>query len=67
VRRRENQLFADFEIPTFTRDGKVQDAKGTIIKRLIQGDGKVLFEKHVDPDRDVIDKNGNSLWKAERW
>lgn len=59
--------FADFDNPTVTKDGKVTDAKGTVIGRLIQGDAKMLFGKPVDSDGDVLDKNGNTLGKAERW
>lgn len=59
--------FADFDNPTVIKDGKVADSKGTVIGRLIQGDAKVLFGKLVDSDGDVLDKNGNTLGKAERW
>jgi hypothetical protein len=59
--------FADFDNPTVAKDGKVADAKGTIIGRLIQGDVKLLFGKPVDNDGDVLDKNGNTLGRAERW
>ena len=59
--------FADFDNPTVLKDGKVADSRGTIIGRLIQGDGKILFGKPVDDDGDVLDKNGNILGKAERW
>lgn len=59
--------FADFDNPTVTRDGKVADASGIIIGRLIDGDSKKLLGKPVDPDGDVLDKNGNTLGKAERW
>lgn len=59
--------FADFDNPTVAKDGKVVDAKGTIIGRVIDGDAKKLFGKPVDPDGDILDKNGNTLGKAERW
>jgi hypothetical protein len=59
--------FADFDNPTVTKDGKVADAKGSIIGRLIEGDPQKLLGKPVDPDGDVLDKNGNTLGKAERW
>jgi hypothetical protein len=59
--------FTDFDNPTVSKDGKVVDAKGTVIGRLIEGDAKKLFGKLVDPDGDVLDKNGNTLGKAERW
>jgi hypothetical protein len=59
--------FADFDNPPVTKDGKVADAKGTIIGRLIDGDSKKLLGKPVDPDGDVLDKVGNTLGNAERW
>jgi len=59
--------FADFDNPTISKDGKVTDAKGLVIGRLIQGDAKQLLGKPVDADGDVLDKNGNTLGKAERW
>lgn len=59
--------FAGFSSPTVTKDGKVADSKGVIIGRLIEGDAKKLYGKEVDADGDVLDKNGNTLGKAERW
>ncbi len=59
--------FAGFDSPKVTKDGKVADAKGVIIGRLIEGDAKKLYGKEVDPDGDVLDKNGNTLGRAERW
>lgn len=59
--------FAGFASPTVTKDGKVADVKGSIIGRIIEGDAKKLYGKEVDPDGDVLDKNGNTLGKAERW
>jgi hypothetical protein len=59
--------FSDFDNPTVTKDGKVTDSKGTVIGRLVEGDAKKLFGKQVDADGDVLDKNGNTLGKAERW
>ena len=59
--------FADFESPKISKDGKVVDAMGTIIGQLIEGDVKKLSGKFVDSDGDVLDNNGNSIGKAERW
>jgi len=59
--------FSGFNSPVVTKDGKVADSQGTIIGRLIEGDAKKLYGKEVDPDGDVVDKNGNTLGKAERW
>jgi hypothetical protein len=59
--------FAGFDNPTVTKDGKVADSNGAIIGRVLEGDAKKLYGKLVDPDGDILDKNGNSLGKAERW
>ncbi|RDL42399.1 uncharacterized protein BP5553_02378 [Venustampulla echinocandica] len=59
--------FAGFNSPTVTKDGKVADSKGDIIGRLTEGDAKKLYGKEVDADGDVLDKNGNTLGKTERW
>jgi hypothetical protein len=59
--------FADFDNPTVTKDGKIQDVKGVTIGRLVGGDPKILFGKQVDADGDVLDKNGNTIGRAERW
>jgi hypothetical protein len=60
-------IFSGFDNPKVTKDGKVADSQGVIIGRLIEGDAKKLYGKMVDPDGDVLDKNGNTLGKAERW
>ncbi|KAH6718676.1 hypothetical protein BKA61DRAFT_629600 [Leptodontidium sp. MPI-SDFR-AT-0119] len=59
--------FTGFDFPTINRDGKVVDSRGTIIGRLIDGDSKRLCGRRVDADGEIIDGNGNSLGKAERW
>jgi hypothetical protein len=59
--------FSDFDGLSVAKEGKVTDARGVVVGRLIQGDAKLLFGKHVDDDGDVLDKNGNVLGKAERW
>jgi len=60
-------IFSGFDNPKVTKDGKVADSQGAIIGRLTEGDAKKLYGKMVDPDGDVLDKNGNTLGKAERW
>jgi hypothetical protein len=42
--------FAGFDSAKVTKDGKVADAQGVIIGRLIDGDAKKLFGKEVDAD-----------------
>jgi hypothetical protein len=59
--------FAGFTSPTVSKDGKVLDIKGVVIGRIIEGDAKMLYGKEVDSDGDVLDKNGNSVGRAERW
>jgi len=59
--------FTDFDGCTVTKEGKVVTAGGQIVGRLIEGDAKKLAGRSVDEDGDVLDRNGNSLGKAERW
>jgi len=59
--------FAGWENLVVGKDGVVQDANGQIVGRLTDGDPKKLMGRKVDDDGDVLDKNGNSLGKAERW
>jgi len=59
--------FSDFTGLTVRRDGKVTDSKDQVVGRLIEGDAKKLAGRLVDEDGEVIDKNGNSIGKAERW
>ncbi|KAG9236848.1 hypothetical protein BJ875DRAFT_455344 [Amylocarpus encephaloides] len=59
--------FSGFASPTITKEGKVADARGNIIGRLIEGEAMKLYGKAVDADGDVVDKNGNTVGKAERW
>jgi hypothetical protein len=58
--------FADFEGATVTKDGKVE-FKGTVVGRLVEGDGRKLFGRPIDDDGDILDANGNSIGRAERW
>jgi hypothetical protein len=51
----------------------ILDAKGNVIfenkivGKLVEGDPKALEGKKVDADGDVLDKNGNTLGRAERY
>ena len=47
-------------------DGVVVDGD-RIVGRLTEGDAKRLVGRKVDEDGDVLDKNGNTIGKAERW
>lgn len=58
--------FYGFENAEVGKDGVVIDA-GRIIGRLVEGDAKRLLGRKVDEDGDVLDKNGNTIGKAERW
>lgn len=60
-------IFTGFDGLTVDKNGKVVDAKGAIVGRLVDGDAKKLYGKAVDEDGDILDKNGNALGKAERW
>ncbi|KAJ5085492.1 hypothetical protein N7532_010263 [Penicillium argentinense] len=58
--------FYGFDNAEIAKDGVVMDGD-RIIGRLIEGDAKRLRGRKVDEDGDVLDKNGNSIGKAERW
>lgn len=58
--------FYGFESAEVGKDGVVVD-HDRIIGRLIEGDAKRLLGRKVDEDGDVVDKNGNTIGKAERW
>jgi len=62
----EEGQFYGFDQAEVGKDGMVVDA-GRIIGRIIEGDAKYLFGRKVDEDGDVLDKNGNTIGKAERW
>ncbi|KAF6816390.1 lea domain protein [Colletotrichum sojae] len=59
--------FAELPGCTVNKEGHVVTPGGDIVGRLIQGDPKVLFGRVVDEDGDILDRNGNTLGKAERW
>ncbi|CAP86380.1 Pc20g10510 [Penicillium rubens Wisconsin 54-1255] len=58
--------FYGFDNAVVGKDGVVQNGE-KIIGRLIEGDAKRLLSRKVDEDGDVLDKNGNTIGKAERW
>jgi len=64
---KEEGPFAGFEGLQIQKDGTVTTAAGDIVGRIIEGDIKKLMGHTVDEDGDVVDRNGNSLGKAERW
>lgn len=58
--------FFGFDNAEVAKDGVVVDGD-RIIGRLVEGDAKRLLGRKVDEDGDVLDKNGNTIGKAERW
>ncbi|KAH9208880.1 hypothetical protein DL95DRAFT_344944 [Leptodontidium sp. 2 PMI_412] len=58
--------FEDFPDSVVDKSGNVI-FEGKIVGKLIEGDAKKLEGKKVDADGDVLDKNGNTLGKAERF
>ncbi|KAF9890815.1 hypothetical protein FE257_005386 [Aspergillus nanangensis] len=58
--------FYGFDNAEVGKDGVVIDG-ARIIGRVIEGDAKRLFGRKVDEDGDILDKNGNTLGRAERW
>ncbi|KAK5172313.1 uncharacterized protein LTR77_003951 [Saxophila tyrrhenica] len=59
--------FAGFEGLQINKDGTISTPGGDIIGRIIEGDIQKLLGHTVDEDGDIVDKNGNSIGKAERW
>lgn len=59
--------FYGFENPVVGKDGVITDASGQIIGRIVEGDAQRLQGRQVDEDGDVLDKNGNTIGRAERW
>ncbi|KAL2759997.1 hypothetical protein ACRALDRAFT_1079101 [Sodiomyces alcalophilus JCM 7366] len=59
--------FADLGECTVRKDGMVVTKQDDIVGRLVEGDVKVLFGRMVDEDGEILDRNGNSIGKAERW
>ncbi|RAL14087.1 LEA domain protein [Aspergillus homomorphus CBS 101889] len=59
--------FFGFDNAVVGKDGVVTDGTDRIIGRVIEGDAKRLQGRKVDEDGEILDKNGNSIGKAERW
>ncbi|KAK3675636.1 hypothetical protein LTR78_004277 [Recurvomyces mirabilis] len=59
--------FAGFEGLQIQKDGTITTPAGDIIGRIIEGDVKKLMGHGVEEDGDIVDKNGNTIGKAERW
>ncbi|KAL2845644.1 hypothetical protein BJY01DRAFT_180185 [Aspergillus pseudoustus] len=59
--------FYGFENLTVGKDGVVQDGSGRVVGRVIEGDAVKLSGRKVDEDGDILDKNGNTIGRAERW
>ncbi|XMA10975.1 hypothetical protein WAI453_003766 [Rhynchosporium graminicola] len=58
--------FEDFPDSIVDKSGNVV-FESKVVGKLIEGDGKKLEGKKVDADGDILDKNGNTLGKAERF
>lgn len=58
--------FYGFDNAEVGKDGAVT-AGDRIIGRLVEGDPKMLRGRKVDEDGHVLDKNGNTIGRAERW
>lgn len=59
--------FYGFENLSVGKDGVVQDGSGRIVGRVVEGDATKLSGRKVDEDGDILDKNGNTIGRAERW
>ncbi|KAE8371759.1 hypothetical protein BDV26DRAFT_275427, partial [Aspergillus bertholletiae] len=58
--------FFGFDDAEVGKDGVVTSG-GKVIGRVIEGDAKRLQGRKVDEDGDILDKNGNTIGRAERW
>ncbi|EAW15175.1 LEA domain protein [Aspergillus clavatus NRRL 1] len=58
--------FFGFDHAEVGKDGVVVDG-GRIIGRVVEGDARKLQGRKVDEDGDILDKNGNTIGRAERW
>ncbi|KAH9890168.1 hypothetical protein F4778DRAFT_796438 [Xylariomycetidae sp. FL2044] len=63
---KEPAPFEDFPDNIIADEGKVM-YNDEQIGIVVEGDHKKLKGKTVDPDGDILDRNGNSLGRAERW
>lgn len=69
----EEERTAEPSAPFEDFPDSIVDAKGNVIfegkvvGKVVEGDPKKLEGKKVDADGDILDKNGNSLGKAERF
>jgi hypothetical protein len=59
--------FAGFEGLVINKDETITTPAGDIIGRVVEGDIKKLLGHTVDEDGDIVDKNGNTIGRAERW
>ncbi|KAK5131398.1 hypothetical protein LTR08_000934 [Meristemomyces frigidus] len=59
--------FAGFEGLQIQKDGTITTPAGDIVGRVIEGDIQKLLGHTPDEDGDIVDKNGNTIGKAERW
>ncbi|KAE8354548.1 hypothetical protein BDV28DRAFT_164117 [Aspergillus coremiiformis] len=59
-------LFFGYDDAEVGKDGVVTSG-GQIIGRVVDGDAQRLQGRRVDEDGDILDKNGNSIGRAERW
>lgn len=59
--------FYGFENLSVGKDGVVQDGSGRVVGRVVEGDAMKLSGRKVDEDGDILDKNGNTIGRAERW
>ncbi|KAI0129851.1 hypothetical protein BJ170DRAFT_681343 [Xylariales sp. AK1849] len=63
---KESSPFEDFPNATVGDKGAVL-YNGEQVGIVVEGDAKKLKGKTVDADGDILDKNGNTLGRAERW
>ncbi|KAJ6000202.1 hypothetical protein N7481_000611 [Penicillium waksmanii] len=67
IEEEDQRPFAGFEDLVVVTDGWVEDATGTRVGQIVDGEIKRLIGRAVDDDGDVLDKRGNLIGHAEPW
>ncbi|GKZ35273.1 hypothetical protein AbraIFM66950_005867 [Aspergillus brasiliensis] len=66
-RERPEGPFSGLDGLTVNKEGKVVDANGTPVGRLVEGDAQRLAGRAVDDDGEILDSAGNCIGRAEPW
>ncbi|OGE47336.1 hypothetical protein PENARI_c049G02526 [Penicillium arizonense] len=67
IEEEDQRPFAGFKDLVVVTDGWVEDATGTRVGQVVDGEIKKLLGRAVDEDGDILDKRGNLIGHAEPW